>query len=121
MGATDSTQGVAAGSAGPSQTAPAAPQPLPAGVPPADVVKALSGALGAATASKKPGVTQAQVVAALTAGVSEVVAFGFMGHGTGQLAVAVGGVVIGAAWQIADAIHQHGHSTGVGAELAKKL
>jgi hypothetical protein len=50
-----------------------------------------------------PAITPAQIGAVLTFVVSQAVAFGWLDPGKGQTYVAIGGIVVSAAWKIADA------------------
>lgn len=50
-----------------------------------------------------PNVTHAQVLSVVTFIVSQVVAWGWLSNDAGQRLISVGGIVVAAVWQIADA------------------
>jgi hypothetical protein len=67
-----------------------------------------------------PDITLAQVLAAVTWLVSQVVAWGWIDNATGQWVLSLAGTLLPGLWMIGDAIIRHGRSTGIGAQLAQQ-
>ncbi len=59
-----------------------------------------------------PDITMAQVAAALTAIITQVVAWGWISDTQGQQLVSIAGLVLPPALVIADAVIRHGRATG---------
>jgi hypothetical protein len=59
---------------------------------------------------KRPDITPAQLVAALTWVVAQAVAFGWLDTQRSQVILSVGATVIAAAWKVADAIIRNGRN-----------
>jgi hypothetical protein len=59
---------------------------------------------------KRPDITPAQLVAALTWVVAQAVAFGWLDTQRSQVILSVGATVIAAAWKIADSVIRNGRN-----------
>lgn len=70
---------------------------------------------------KTPDITPAQVIAAITFIVAQIVARGLMDNETGQLVVQIAGAVVPVAWMVADAIIRHGRANAKATVEAAKL
>jgi hypothetical protein len=67
---------------------------------------------------KRPDITPAQLVAALTWVVAQAVAFGWLDTQRSQVILSVGATVIAAAWKVSDSIIRNGRNRAPGAPPA---
>lgn len=62
-----------------------------------------------------PDVTPAQILSLVTFIVAQLVAWDWIQNDTGQILISVGGIVIPAAWKIADALIRKGRAQAIAA------